>query len=58
MEWQNGKLLCTGNNCVDKAIRGSRDIAVAKQIAVDRHEQQPDPKLTNPTDPRRDLDVN
>jgi len=54
MRWQNGILTCTGNNCVDKAIIGSRDIAVARAVAVYRHEMEPDPKLTNPIERKND----
>jgi len=54
MIWQDGKLLCTVTNCVDKAIVGSRDINVARAVSVYRHEMEPDPKLTNPTERRVD----
>lgn len=54
MRWQNGLLLCTPNKCVDTAIVGSRDLNVAREVGVDRHELQPDPKLTNPTERRND----
>lgn len=54
MRWQNGILVCSVNQCVDTAIVGSRDIKVAREVAVDRHELQPDPKLTEPVDRRND----
>lgn len=54
MRWQNGKLLCYPNKCVDTAIVGSRDILVAQAVAVDRKEFQPDPKISNPRDRRND----
>jgi hypothetical protein len=57
MVWQKGKLLCTGYQCNDTAIIGSRDLNVARQVAIDRHEGQPDPKLTHPTDPRHDYGI-
>jgi hypothetical protein len=49
MVWQNGQLVCSVTNCIDKAIVGSRDINVARAVAVYRHELEPDAKLTNPT---------
>ena len=55
MIWQDGKLLCTVTNCVDKAIVGSRDINVARAVKVYRHEMEPDAKLTNPTERRVDV---
>jgi hypothetical protein len=42
-------------DCVDSAIVGSRDLNVARQIAVDRHELQVDRKLTDPQDRRNDM---
>jgi hypothetical protein len=54
MKWQNGILICSTYNCVDKAIIGSRDIAVAKAIEVYRHELEPDPKMTNPVERKQD----
>jgi len=56
MVWQNGLLLCNVTGCIDKAIVGSRDINVARAVAVTRHELEPDAKLTNPTERR--IDVN
>ena len=54
MYWQNGILICRTYSCVDTAIIGSRDIAVAKAIAVDRKELQPDIKLTLPVERKND----
>lgn len=54
MQWQNGILVCKEGGCIDKAILGSHDLAVVRAIQVPRHEQEPDPKLTNPTDRRSD----
>jgi hypothetical protein len=54
MRWQNGILICTVTDCVDKAIVGSRDINVARAVSVYRHELEPDAKLTQPTDRRAD----
>lgn len=54
MIWQNGVLVCSVTNCIDKAIIGSRDINVARAASVYRHELEPDKKLTNPTDRRAD----
>lgn len=57
MAWQNGKLLCLAK-CYDRAIRGSRDIQVAKAVSINRHELEPDEKLTTPSERRSDvLDV-
>jgi hypothetical protein len=54
MRWQNGILVCSIYNCIDKAIVGSRDINVARQVSIYRHELEPDAKLTQPTDRRAD----
>ena len=48
MRWQNGQIYCWTYNCVDTAIIGSRDMNVARAVAVYRHELEPDPKLTQP----------
>lgn len=55
LQWQNGILVCSVTNCVDKAIVGSRDINVARAVQVYRHELEPDAKLTNPTERRVDV---
>ncbi len=54
MRWQNGVLVCYNSNCVDTAIIGSRDINVARQVQVWRHELEPDKKLVNPVDRKVD----
>jgi hypothetical protein len=54
LKWQNGILVCTTENCVDTHIIGSRDIAVARALAVYRHELEPDPKLVNPVERKND----
>jgi hypothetical protein len=54
MRWQNGVLICFTYDCVDKAIVGSRDIAVARAISVYRHELEPDTKLTTPVERNND----
>lgn len=54
MRWQNGILVCSVNNCVDTAIIGSRDINVARAVGINRHELEPDPKLTQPIDRKND----
>ncbi len=54
MRWQNGILVCVVTDCVDKAIIGSRDLNVARQVGINRHELEPDPKLTQATDRRAD----
>lgn len=46
MTWDNGIL----TKQVDMAIVGSRDAAVARAVAVDRHELIPDRKLTEPAE--------
>lgn len=55
MRWQYGLLICQWSDCIDTAVVGSRDLEVARQIQVDRHEFEPDPKLTNVPDPGADL---
>jgi len=58
MRWQNGILVCQGTNCVDTAIIGKRDIDVARAVAINRHELEPDPKITTPVERKNDqLDV-
>jgi hypothetical protein len=54
MIWQNGILRCSVTDCIDKRIIGSRDIDVARTVAVNRHELEPDPKLTQPVDRKDD----
>ena len=54
MRWQNGILVCSTYRCVDTAIIGSRDINVARNIGVYRHELEPDAKLTNPVERNND----
>lgn len=54
MRWQDGALLCITNRCVDTAIIGSRDLAVAKAVALNRHELEADPKLTTPIERKND----
>ena len=46
MQWDNGVL----TKQVDTAILGSRDMKVARAVAIDRHELQPDRKLTEPAE--------
>lgn len=55
MRWQYGLLVCEWSDCIDVAVVGSRDLAVARQMTVDRKELQPDPKLYNVKDPAADL---
>jgi hypothetical protein len=54
MRWQNGIIVCHTYACVDTSIIGSRDLAVAKALAIPRDELVPDKKLTNPEDRRAD----
>lgn len=54
MRWQNGILVCNWSGCVDTAIVGSRDLNVAREVAVNRKEMQPDEKLVNPIERRND----
>lgn len=54
MRWQNGILVCNTYNCVDTAIIGSRDMAVARAVSQWRHELEPDPKLTIPVERKND----
>lgn len=50
MQWQNGILVCNVTDCIDSMIIGQRDMAVAREVGVDRHELEPDAKLVNPSD--------
>jgi hypothetical protein len=55
MVWQLGLLVCNWSDCIDTAVVGSRDLAVARAVMVDRKELQPDPKLIHVKDPMLDL---
>lgn len=55
MRWQMGLLICNWSDCIDTSIVGSRDLEVARQVRIDRHELQPDPKLYEVGDPTADL---
>jgi hypothetical protein len=55
MVWQYGQLFCQWSDCIDTAVVGSRDLAVVREVAVDRKELQPDPKLYTVKDPNLDL---
>lgn len=55
MRWQNGVIVCYQGGCKDKAIVGSRDLAVVRAVRVNRHELNPDEKLTHPADRRSDM---
>ena len=57
LTWQYGLLLCTWTDCLDSAVVGSRELEVVRQVAIDRKELQPDPKLYEVPDPKRDLDI-
>ena len=57
MSWQYGLLVCQWSDCIDTAVIGSRDLAVARAMTVDRKELQPDPKLYNVKDPAADLNT-
>jgi hypothetical protein len=57
MRWQNGILVCFTNHCVDGGVSpiiGSRDINVARQASIYRHELEPDPKLVSPVNRKND----
>lgn len=54
MQWQNGILVCQTTDCVDTAIVGARDLAVAKAVSIDRKELTPDPKLVHPISRKND----
>ncbi len=54
MRWQNGILVCSQYDCVDRAIIGKRDIDVVRAIQIYRHELEPDVKLTLPTERKND----
>lgn len=55
MRWQLGLLVCSWSDCIDTAVVGSRNLAVARSVQIDRHELQPDPKLYQVKDPQQDL---
>lgn len=55
MRWQNGQLFCYEGDCVDTAIIGTRDLWVARAVAVNRHELEPDPKLTESVSRQNDM---
>lgn len=54
MRWQNGILVCNTYRCIDTAIVGSRDLNVARELAINRKELQADEKLTNPVNRKND----
>ena len=54
MIWQNGVLRCSKTNCIDTAIIDNYQINVARQVAIWRHELEPDRKLTEPVDRKDD----
>ena len=54
MRWQNGILICSVTDCIDRAIVGSRDINVARAVSMNRHELEADVKLTTPVDRKAD----
>ena len=56
MKWQNGILICGNAKCIDTAIIGSHEINVARAVAVNRHEFEPDRKLVEAVD--RKIDQN
>lgn len=54
MQWQDGKLMCREEDCIDTAVVGSLDLDVVRALAIDRHELQPDRKLVEPMDRKND----
>ena len=56
MCWQYGLLVCQVYDCIDTAVTGSHELAVARAVGLDRKELQPDPKLTHPKDPTQDIE--
>ena len=56
MVWQLGILVCDVYDCIDTAVIGSHELAVAREVGLDRHELQPDPKLIQPKDPYQDIE--
>lgn len=48
MRWQDGKLICKTNDCVDTMLPQERDADMARRVAVaaQSNELQPDPKIT------------
>jgi hypothetical protein len=56
LEWQFGLLFCTVYNCLDTAVQGSHEFAVAREVGRQRNELTPDPKLIHPKDPLQDIE--
>jgi len=54
--WCNGFLVCHIYGCFDRVINGAFEIREAKEVARDREELVPDPKLVNPVDPLSQLE--
>ena len=52
LEWQRGKLLCTGNSggpsCYDKLLIGDREAQIDQVLSDGQVELAPDPKLQEP----------
>lgn len=54
--WDNGILICNLYCTPDKAVFGSVELRQAREVAIDKKEFQPEPKLINPTDPASQLE--
>jgi hypothetical protein len=54
MTWQNGILVCSVDDCIDKEIIGQHELNVSREIAIYRHELEPDKKLTEPVERKND----
>jgi hypothetical protein len=53
--WDNGLLVCNMYGCKDRNVNGAFEMAETREVARDRQELVPDPKLINPTDPIEQL---
>lgn len=57
MEWQAGVLVCNTGQCRDTEIVGTHEAAIAKALAKESKEGQPDDKLITPPDSMTSEDI-
>lgn len=60
MQWDSGLLVCAKNSglycSADGALNGSFELRTAREVAINKHEWEPEPKLINPADPAQQLE--
>jgi hypothetical protein len=58
-QWDAGLLVCTDEvyGCADRAINGSLELRWMREVALDRQELTPDPKMVNPADVAAQLET-